>query len=136
MINLVKGTVSVIATVPLKASSVQVWIRYPCFCLFVSFDLWFLCKSDVRISCLLETWRNGQKKTFFRLRFQGCLCKSGFAKFLCIVGHLNITLIAVPFICANYHTKYFKYFLSFPRKKIKVLINLSDFCLIMLINDV
>ena len=60
-----EGTASVISSDPpckdgnarftrvlFKALSDQLWIRTPCFCFRnCYFDLWFLCKSNLRISC-------------------------------------------------------------------------------------
>ena len=72
-LNFLKGTVSVISshppwkdgnarftTVTLKASSVQEWIRYPCFCFFKLFI--FICDFSVKVTCAFLAFkiRNGE----------------------------------------------------------------------------
>ena len=50
------------------ALSDPVWISYSCFYSYVYFHSWFLCKSGLRISCLLETMETLSELNTFLVR--------------------------------------------------------------------
>ena len=84
-----------ITTIPLKALSDQVWIRYPCFCFFKLFIfIWGFSMNVTWAFLLIRTkqWRNYQNLTLFestklfctfliRFKFRGWSCTSGIAIF-------------------------------------------------------